>query len=244
MKKKWILLFGIVGAALGAAALMVPSVRGRVRRAVTGGRTVAQVIETVGPRVRPKLRAAFRGAGCRYPPRELSLVAIKDERRLEVWTTDRAQRWRRVSEYPILGASGGPGPKLREGDGQVPEGVYRITALNPNSAFHLSMRVDYPNAFDRRMAAAEGRANLGGDIFIHGGRASIGCLAMGDPAIEELFVLVHDAGLPRSRITIAPSAHPRPGPELPSWTPQLYARIREDLGRRSTPAPPAPPHPQ
>lgn len=91
----------------------------------------------------------------------------------------------------MLAASGGPGPKLREGDLQVPEGVYRLTAFNPNSSYHLSLRVDYPNAEDRAaedraVARSDRRTSLGGDIFIHGKAVSIGCLAIGDPGIEEL----------------------------------------------------------
>jgi hypothetical protein len=55
--------------------------------------------------------------------------------------------------------------------------VYRIEHLNPMSSYHLSMKVSYPNAFDRRMAARDRRTNLGGDIFIHGKSVSIGCVA-------------------------------------------------------------------
>ena len=213
--RKWIAL-GVVAAA--ALAYWIPS-----RRPVVDAR--------------PQLRSLFEQAGCAYPPREVSLVAIKDARRLEVWAHDSDPAWRLITTYSILGASGTAGPKLREGDGQVPEGIYRLTELNPKSSFHLSIRVDYPNSVDRAAAAREGRTNLGGDIFIHGGSASIGCIAIGDPAIEELYALVNDTGLPRSWITISPTdlrtqAAP-PG--------ELYARIHEDLLRKSTPVPPAPP---
>jgi hypothetical protein len=126
------------------------------------------------------------------------------------------------------------GPKLRSGDRQVPEGLYRISALNPDSLFHVSLRVDYPNAHDRRRAAAEARTDLGGDIMIHGGRISIGCLAMGDPVVEELFVLAADTGLANLRLILSPLdlrrrelarlvRHTRP------WTPELYAEIRAAL---------------
>src|SRR5690606_4961 len=94
-----------------------------------------------------------------------------------------------VRALPVLAASGRVGPKLQYGDYQVPEGFYRIEALNPNSRFHLALRVNYPNAFDRAEAAREGRTHLGGDIMIHGSNASVGCLAMGDVVSEDLFVL-------------------------------------------------------
>jgi hypothetical protein len=109
--------------------------------------------------------------------------------------------------------------------------VYRLTAFNPNSRYHLSIRVDYPNAHDRKIAAAEGRRNLGGDIFIHGKAVSIGCLAIGDTAIEELYVLLADAGLSRSTLLLAPSAEPRAAPDAPAWITDLYRELRSELGR-------------
>ena len=111
----------------------------------------------------------------------------------------------RVRSWPVLTASGGPGPKLREGDRQVPEGVYSVDQLNPNSAYHLSLRLNYPNAFDRAHAATDGRERLGGDIFIHGKDVSIGCLAIGDDAIEELFWLAGTAGKDAFTTVIVPT---------------------------------------
>src|SRR5690606_651865 len=122
-----------------------------------------------GPRVARRLRPDFRAAGVVYPPHEVAYVAFKDSRRLEVHAKGAAgERWRFVKSYPILAASGGPGPKLAEGGRQVPEGIYRAEFLNANSRYHLSIRVSYPNAFDREMAARDGRTRLGGDIMIHG----------------------------------------------------------------------------
>lgn len=207
-----------------------------------GDRTAEDVVVGLGPSVRPRLQRLFDEAGCGYPPREVSLVALKEERRLEVWACDDDPRWRRIAEYRILAASGTAGPKRAEGDGQVPEGLYRIVALNPNSRFHLSMKIDYPNEADRKRGAT------GSDIFIHGGSASIGCIAVGDPAIEELFLLVHDAGPSRTAVTIAPRDFRTAPPTIvagPSWVAALYDRIEEDLRRKSVPAPPAaPPEPR
>jgi len=90
----------------------------------------------------------------------------------------------RVRGYSIAAASGDLGPKRQAGDLQVPEGVYRIDRFNPHSRFHLSLGLNYPNASDRR------RSNPkcpGTDIFIHGNRVSIGCLAMTDRVIDELY---------------------------------------------------------
>ena len=97
---------------------------------------------------------------------------------------------RKFSKYPIQGASGDIGPKLIEGDRQVPEGLYEIIGFNPNSSYHISMQLNYPNDFDLKHASAEGRDHSGNNIFIHGKDESIGCLAMGDAAIDFLLVVV------------------------------------------------------
>lgn len=136
---------------------------------------------------------------------------------------------KRLRSYPVLAASGGPGPKLRESDRQVPEGIYRLTAFNPNSSYPLSIRVDYPNADDRRVARAEGRERLGGDIYIHGKAVSIGCLAIGDEAVEELYVLLADTGLRNARAVIAPGAAPRAPRGAPAWVGALYGRLSAEL---------------
>lgn len=187
-----------------------------------------------GAAARSRLAPHFRQAGIDYPPAGVTLLALKEARVLEAHVPE--SRSGPVLKYPILRLSGGPGPKLREGDRQVPEGRYRVTYLNPNSRYHLSLRLDYPNRDDRENARRDGRTDLGGDIMIHGGSASIGCLAMGDPAIEELFVLVADVGLSRVRVLIAPvdfRSRPRwtPPAGLPPWTGELYSELRSELNR-------------
>jgi len=170
-------------------------------------RTVEQVVTALGPAVQSKLEPTFRKAGLSYPPARLTLLAYKAEKRLDLQAADAAGKLRPVLSWPILAASGTAGPKRREGDCQVPEGNYRIELLNPNSRFHLSLRVNYPNADDIARAKAEDRdlSTLGGDIMIHGGAASIGCLAIGDEAVEELFVLAALTGLDHIELVIAPA---------------------------------------
>lgn len=191
-------------------------------------RSVDDVLRAVGPVRRPQLQRRFQRAGVPYPPGRVTLAAFKQERELELWASDGGP-FRHVARYAIQAASGGAGPKLREGDLQVPEGVYRLTLLNPNSSYHLSMRVDYPNAFDRAQARQDRRTRLGGDIYIHGRAVSIGCLAMGDEAIEELFVLAADTGLARTRVVIAPNRAVGPAAADPPWVPDLYAAIEREL---------------
>ena len=197
--------------------------------------SVAERLARYGAAARDRLRPHFERAAVAYPPDRVVLVGLKQERALEVWCGDAPGRLARVRTYPILGASGTLGPKLKQGDRQVPEGLYRIESLNPNSRYHLSLRVNYPNAFDRRMGAADGRRRLGGDIMIHGGRGSIGCLAMGDEASEELFVLAAESGTGNIRVILSPvdfrvRALPDDRAAVPAWTAGLYARIRRALG--------------
>jgi hypothetical protein len=196
------------------------------------GPTLADALRRYGAGARARMRPSFTRVGVAYPPKSLALLVFKRERRLSVWAEDRG-RWRYLRAYPILAASGNAGPKLREGDYQVPEGLYRIAWLNPASSYHLSMKVDYPNAFDRQMAARDGRTRLGGDIFIHGKNLSIGCVAIGDPAIEELFTLVADTGAGKVRVVIAPNDMRARGAiaplSPPLWIGKLYASIAAAL---------------
>jgi hypothetical protein len=226
---------GVVLALLLGSALLVSETTGAGRRlwypwfvSMAGARTHDDVLRSLGSRIRPGLEAAARERGIRYPPSALTLVGLKQERRLEVYAP-RGKEHVLLRDYAIQAASGGPGPKLRQGDLQVPEGVYRLTNFNPNSSYHLSVRVDYPNERDRATARAEKRSDLGGDIYIHGKSVSIGCLALGDAAIEELYVLLADVGLRNARIVLVPSASPVPPPGAPGWVPLLYDDLRREL---------------
>ena len=209
----------------------------RLRGRRTVGRVLAQQTRSRSQSLSPqqRVKARCRGAGLNFPPKCVAFVTLKKEKLLELWAQDHAGRWRFVHAYSILAASGHAGPKLREGDRQVPEGVYRIEALNPNSSYHLSMKINYPNEFDRRKARQEGRSNPGGDIFIHGKAASIGCVAMGDEAIEELFHLVGVMWPAEVKVLIAPNdirnARPaEPNGSNPPWVEEVYGDLRRELG--------------
>lgn len=227
----------IVLLAAVAAATFVVQRRAVPPRVESRPRTVADVLARYGPEARARLKPHFRRAGVAYPPKEIALLAFKRERRLALWARGAAgsqhAEWRFIRAYRIQAASGHAGPKLREGDRQVPEGVYRIEHLNPNSSYHLSMKVSYPNAFDRAMARRDGRTRLGGDIFIHGKAVSIGCIAVGDPAIEELFTLVAETGHTRVKVLIAPNDLRSGGAmlhdEAPRWSMQLYRTLAAAL---------------
>jgi murein L,D-transpeptidase YafK len=131
-----------------------------------------------------------------FPPSNVVFRAWKNERILEVWANGKM-----LKSYPIAAMSGGLGPKRKEGDRQVPEGLYSINRFNPKSLFHLSLGLNYPNASDRILGD---QAMPGGDIFIHGSNKSIGCLAMGDAQIEEIYTLAK-ASRGRIQVLILPS---------------------------------------
>jgi murein L,D-transpeptidase YafK len=162
------------------------------------------------------------------------LVGFKLERELHLLAPRADGALAFVRSYPILGASGTLGPKLREGDRQVPEGVYAIVYLNPNSIAHLSLALSYPNDYDRARAAEDGRDALGGDIMIHGGSVSIGCLAIGDEAAEDLFVLAVDAGWEDALVVLSPVDFRKRAVVVdhaaqPAWIEDLYGRLRAQL---------------
>jgi hypothetical protein len=197
--------------------------------------TMEEVIEALSPELRPELKRIFDLHEVEYPPSQLTIIALKEERLLELWSPDRNGTERMVMSFPIYGASGDLGPKLRQGDLQVPEGLYRVLWFNPNSQFYLSLKIDYPNEFDRRMALDDGRTELGGDIFIHGYDVSLGCIAIGNPSIEKLFLAVHDTGRNNTRVIITPydfraKKSPDFGPPmLPAWSNALYKDLTEEL---------------
>ncbi|MEQ1698176.1 MAG: hypothetical protein ABL901_20290, partial [Hyphomicrobiaceae bacterium] len=202
--------------------------------------TLKARLAEITPTALHRLNARFAAAKAIWPPAEVAFIAIKDERALELHARPHGGTWKRVHTYRVLAASGGGGPKLRQGDRQVPEGVYGIASLNPNSAYHLSLRVNYPNSFDRQMAGLDGRRDLGGDIMIHGKSLSAGCLAVGDEAVEELFVLAALTGLSNVKLIISPTDFREKGtsaqaPGQPPWLPKLYTEIASSLNEFKKP---------
>ncbi len=203
--------------------------------------SLTERLREIGPTAQERLHAKFVAAKAPWRPSELALVAIKDEKVLELHARPVGGSWTFIHRYPVLAASGITGPKLRRGDKQVPEGIYGISFLNPNSRFHVALRVNYPNAFDRRMGERDGRKDLGGDIMIHGKAASTGCLAIGDAAAEELFVLAAETGLKNIKLVIAPTdfrknAIPAADPTQPPWLPQLYTELAAAMSPFKAPA--------
>jgi murein L,D-transpeptidase YafK len=131
--------------------------------------------------------------------------AFKRERELELLLRNRVTgKFDLFRTYKIAGMSGHLGPKLAEGDSQVPEGFYFVppAAMKPDSQYHLAFNIGYPNELDRSLG------RTGSAIMVHGNRISIGCLAMTDEKIEEIYTLcaaAHQAGQLYFRVHIFPA---------------------------------------
>ena len=183
----------------------------------------------------PSVRRDFVDAGAAFPPSGLLLRHFKAEGQVEVWapSADPRSAYRLVRTLGVCMRSGDLGPKVLEGDLQVPEGVYTLARFNPRSRFHLSLGLDYPNPVDRQRARRRGRPP-GGDIMIHGKAVSIGCLAMGDKAAEDLFVLAADTGLKNIEVVLTPvdfrlgKNFPKAA-SFPPWSESLYESIKARL---------------
>lgn len=235
----------IVFAVLSVALVLAWNFRGQMGIGAIMARqrfvkySVEDRLREFGGAARGRWTPHFKTAGVDYPSQHVVFVALKQEKVFEVYAGD-ATKLKFIRRIPILAASGGPGPKLREGDRQVPEGIYEIESLNPNSAYHVALRLNYPNAFDRAQAARDGRTQLGGDIMIHGQAASIGCLALGDEAAEDLFTLAADAGLKIITVICSPQDFRRRKElprdlQTPPWGMELYQQISAQLS--ALPAP-------
>jgi murein L,D-transpeptidase YafK len=149
--------------------------------------------------------------------------AYKKEAEFEVWKRKADGSYVFLKTFPMCRWSGQLGPKVTEGDRQVPEGFYTITPgqMNPNSHYYLSMNVGYPNAYDRA------NGHTGGSIMVHGICSSAGCFSMTDKQIEEIYALAREsfAGGQRAiqmqsypfRMTAENLAKLRLDPNMPFW---------------------------
>ena len=118
---------------------------------------------------------------------------FKLEEILEVWVGKPESEFTLLSTYPFCANSGVLGPKRKEGDRQIPEGVYSIDRYNPQSRFHLSLGINYPNSVDLIHA---NKSKPGSNIFIHGGCASIGCISITDQSIDQVYRLAERSAAP------------------------------------------------
>lgn len=160
-------------------------------------------IDEVRRRVAPGLKGQLAAAG--FALGDPVLVRIfKESNELEMWLKPaKGEAFKLFRIYPIAYYSGKLGPKQAEGDLQAPEGFYRVTKkqLNPRSNFHLAFDIGYPNEFDRALS------RTGSAIMVHGNKVSVGCFAMTDPLIEEIYLIV-EAALDRGQQAFDVQAFP------------------------------------
>ncbi len=229
MKRSLVILcIGLVGIpAAGAFYCFGRSIWFPVYARIKGRQTTESVVN----------RIAQRGIGIDSEllasTKRLAILAFKEEQTLEVWAHADSVDTVLLKRYPFTGFSGKLGPKLAEGDRQIPEGIYKVEYLNPNSSYHLSIKIDYPNEFDREKGRADGRERLGSDIFIHGKDVTIGCIPIGDDAIEELFYLVATIGKTNTTVIISPYDMRKGLRDLEiedvEWESELYRAIETAL---------------
>ena len=166
-------------------------------------KTGAARADAAAANTRPALVRDLAAAGLKFGD-PIFIRVFKDEALLEMFVQNRATaKYQLFRSYRIAAASGTLGPKLAEGDGQVPEGFYFVppAAMNPASQYHLSFNIGYPNEYDRA------HQRTGSAIMVHGNCVSIGCLAMTDEKIEEIYTLAvaaHQGGQAFFRIHIFP----------------------------------------
>ncbi len=133
----------------------------------------------------------FKDKKVGYEQFRLFIRAFKQERIVEVWASEASDGpYQLLHRYDFCTTSGTLGPKRREGDLQIPEGIYSINHFNPQSNFHLSLGINYPNASDRILSD---KVSPGGNIYLHGNCVTIGCIPLTDDKIKELYVLAVEA---------------------------------------------------
>ncbi len=139
------------------------------------------------PKIEDSLRKQFQKQKLVYPPQSMYLRSFKYEKVVEVWVKSNIREaYKLLKTYKVCQQSGAMGPKRVEGDFQVPEGFYYINEFNPNSNYHLSLGLNYPNASDKILSDAN---RPGSAIYIHGNCVSTGCIPIMDAPIEELYFL-------------------------------------------------------
>ena len=138
-------------------------------------------------RMEDSLKKQFEKQNLTWPPQSMYLRSFKYDRQLEIWVkSTNKEPYKLFKIYKVCQQSGSMGPKRVEGDYQVPEGFYYINEFNPNSNYHLSLGLNYPNASDRILSDEK---RPGSAIYIHGDCVSTGCIPITDAPIEELYFL-------------------------------------------------------
>jgi murein L,D-transpeptidase YafK len=133
------------------------------------------------------LQKEFAAKGLVWPAKYVYIRSFKYDAQLEVWVKNESkEKYKLFKTYKVCMQSGTMGPKRLQGDYQVPEGFYYINEFNPHSNYHLSLRLNYPNASDRILSDS---LRPGNAIYIHGSCVSVGCIPVTDDEIEEIYII-------------------------------------------------------
>lgn len=163
----------------------------RSQNFVEGRRVTSGKLSEVYERVEDSVKMKFEKQQLTWPPASVYIRSFKYDRQLELWVRNSpAEPFRLFKTYGVCMQSGTMGPKRMEGDYQVPEGFYHINDFNPNSMYHLSLGLNYPNASDRILSDS---LMPGSNIYIHGNCVSTGCIPLGDDPVEELYFIANAA---------------------------------------------------
>ena len=149
--------------------------------------TESQLSKDVIKKQYPLLEKAFKDKSLQFG-NPIFIRIFKEDEVLEIWVK-KDKTFNLFKTYSICYFSGGLGPKKKKGDGKSPEGFYAVKPkqLNPYSTYHLSFDTGYPNDFDRS------NGYTGSGLMVHGNCVSIGCYAMTDERIEEIYSIVQKA---------------------------------------------------
>ncbi|MEO6405143.1 MAG: hypothetical protein ABIY51_02255 [Ferruginibacter sp.] len=152
-----------------------------------GPKPTSYRLTDVFSRMEDSVKKQFEKQHLTWPPQAMYIRSFKFDRQLEVWVKgDAKEPFKLFKTYKVCMQSGTMGPKRFEGDYQVPEGFYCINEFKPNSNYHLSLGLNYPNASDRILSDS---LRPGNNIYIHGNCVSTGCIPITDGPIEELFII-------------------------------------------------------
>ncbi|MEJ7766328.1 MAG: L,D-transpeptidase family protein [Chitinophagaceae bacterium] len=137
------------------------------------------------------LMKQFQSKGLSWPARYLYIRSFKYDSQMEIWVkNEKSQPFKLFKTYKVCALAGTLGPKRMQGDYQVPEGFYHINEFNPNSQYHLSLGLNYPNISDKMLSDS---LQPGGDIYIHGSCVTTGCIPITDQQIDEVYILAAHA---------------------------------------------------
>jgi hypothetical protein len=203
-------------------------------------------LDRLQPFIRPawyRMGHRYRNAGVELPPQRVRLIVLKDEQLIELWAASWTNELSFVGYYSFR-YTGFLGPKLHDADTQLPEGLYHLTSLEADGPLYLAAHFSYPNKFDRRQAAQDGRLLASGQLFLHAGTPRPGGIAVTERAMEELYTVFSGVHCLQVQMLVVPvDFRHRVAPRdraipTPPWVAELYGDLAQQLREYRPPAKP------